>query len=246
VANAIHNGSVYAPRFIEFGSGTRLQPSCTDNLPTASSPELHLARAVAEPSLHAVRPEFRGLTHAGPRRRGRHRVAKRNSENCCPSTGLGSAAVRAAIHRHHAICPYGKSTRSVISLFYQPGMLFAIAGIPKAGRYFRNFATDSQNNAGRMALRISKAVQIALRKRVYSHERRQPNVGLNAWGRRTDELDLYVDWSRYFFHLGGECRPDTGRLPGKTMRRQFREHLPPFKGPRYGRKVVKFREDCRF
>ena len=35
---------------------------------------------------------------------------------------------------------------------------------------------------------------------------------MNAWG-RTDELDLYVNWSRYFFHLGGECGPDTGRLP---------------------------------
>jgi hypothetical protein len=37
------------------------------------------------------------------------------------------------------------------------------------------------------------------------------------------------------FHLGGGCRPDTGRLPGKTMRRQFREHLPPIKGPRRSR-----------
>jgi hypothetical protein len=26
---------------------------------------------------------------------------------------------------------------------------------------------------------------------------------------------LHVDWSRYFFHLGGECRPDTGGLPCK-------------------------------
>ena len=40
-------------------------------------------------------------------------------------------------------------------------------------------------------------------------------VSNSVGGRRTDELDLYVDWSRYFFHLGGECRPDTGRLPGK-------------------------------
>ena len=34
-----------------------------------------------------------------------------------------------------------------------------------------------QNDAGRMALRIPKVVQVALRKRTYNHQRRQPKLG---------------------------------------------------------------------
>lgn len=120
---------------------------------------------------------------------------------------MGSAAVQAAIDRHHAISPYC-NINELGYLVFLPTR--------KAGRHSRNFATDVfKTMPGGMALRIPKAVHVALRKRTYNHQRRQPNVGLNSVGRRTDELDLYVDWSRYFFHVGGECRPDTGRLPDK-------------------------------
>ena len=36
--------------------------------------------------------------------------------------------------------------------------------------------------------------------------------------------------------------PDTGRLPGKQCGDNSESVLPPFKGPRYGREVAKFRE----
>ena len=126
---------------------------------------------------------------------GRRRGAKRNSENCCPPPDWGRPPSE---QRSIAITPSPHMAISTSSVIFSTNA--------EGGQIFSEFRHRRlQNHAGGMALRIPKAVQVALRKRTYNHQRRQPNVSLNSVVRRTDELDFYVDWSWYFFHFGGEC-----------------------------------------
>ena len=108
-----------------------------------------------------------------------------------PSTRLGSVAVRAVIDRHHAISPYGH-INELCDL--------VLLSKRKAGQIFSEFRHRGlQNDACRMALRIPEAARSLCGKGCTIIIRDNQTWVRTRWGRRTDELDLYLDWRPYFF-----------------------------------------------
>ena len=99
----------------------------------------------------------------------------------------GSATVRAVLDLHHAISRDRSNSEVVISFFFRT----------EGGQVFSEFRHGRLQMIRPNSTSISQKGASPLAEKTYNQERRKPDVRLTSIGRRTDELDLYMDWSGY-------------------------------------------------